>query len=49
MDDVPAIAAEVIVVVREVRADRGEGLAGGADAHESLMAGVVGGGAIAGR
>jgi hypothetical protein len=33
MDDSPAIAAEIVVVVRKVRADRGEGLAGGAGVH----------------
>src|ERR1019366_4091843 len=33
MDDAPAVAAEVVVEVREVGADRGEGLAGGAGGH----------------
>lgn len=35
MDDAPAIAAEVVVVVEKVRADRGKGLAGGAGVHGS--------------
>jgi hypothetical protein len=40
MDDALAIAAEVVVEVGKVRADRGEGLAGGASVHESSSAGV---------
>src|ERR1035441_10208445 len=32
VDDAPAVAAEVVVVVQKVRVDRGEGLAGAADA-----------------
>jgi hypothetical protein len=46
MDDAPAVAAEVIVAVRQVRADGDEGVASGASVHERLTAGVVGGGAI---
>lgn len=37
MDDVPTVAAEVVIVVRKVRADGGEGLAGGASVHERLF------------
>jgi hypothetical protein len=49
MDDAPAVAAEVVVVVRKVRAVRGEGVAGGADAHERFSSDVGGGGVIARR
>jgi len=49
MDDAPAVAAEVVVVVGEIRADRDEGPAGGAGVHESSRAGVVGGGVIGRR
>jgi hypothetical protein len=48
MDDSPAVTAEVVVVARKVRADRGEGLAGGAGVHESVID-AVGRGAIAPR
>jgi hypothetical protein len=47
MDDAPAVAAEVVIVARKGRADRGEGLARGADVHKSFRAGAVGGGVIA--
>jgi hypothetical protein len=49
VDDSPAVAAEVVVVVGEVGADRGEGLAGGASVHEGLRAGVIGDGVIGRR
>jgi len=44
MDDPPAVATEIVVVARKVRAGRGEGLAGGAGAHESFTDGAAGGG-----
>jgi hypothetical protein len=49
MNDVPAIPAEVVVVVGKVRADQGEGLAGGAGVREGSRAGVVEDGVIARR
>jgi hypothetical protein len=49
MDDVPAIAAEIVVVVRKVRADGGEGLARGADVHKSFRAEAFGHGVIGRR
>jgi len=33
MEDPPAVAAEVVIEARQVRADRSEGLAGGEGAH----------------
>ena len=43
MEDAPAVAAEVVIVTRKIRANRREGFAGGAGVHESSMAEVVGG------